>query len=43
MFVIRQFVYQDISAIVLLIILLVCVIDLTCERIRRNFTRSETA
>ena len=39
MFVIRQFVYQDISAIVLLIILLVCIIDVTCERIRHNFAR----
>ena len=43
MFVIRQFVYQDISAIVLLIILLVCIIDLTCERIRQNFMPSGSA
>jgi phosphonate transport system permease protein len=34
MYVIRQFIYPDISAIVLMIILTVVVIDLTCERLR---------
>lgn len=34
MFVIRQFVYQDISAIVLMIICTVAVIDISCEKVR---------
>lgn len=37
MFVIRQFVYTDISAIVLMIIGTVSVIDILCERIRHFF------
>ena len=36
MFVIRQFIYQDISAIVLLIIVTVILIDLTCETLRHS-------
>jgi phosphonate transport system permease protein len=34
MFVIRQFIYVDISAIVLLIMLMVTTMDITCEKIR---------
>jgi phosphonate transport system permease protein len=34
MFVIRQFVYPDISAIVLLIMITVSLIDISCEKIR---------
>jgi phosphonate transport system permease protein len=34
MFVIRQFIYVDISAIVILIMLMVTTIDMTCEKIR---------
>jgi phosphonate transport system permease protein len=34
--VIRQFIYQDVSALVLLIIVTVALIDLTCERIRHR-------
>lgn len=37
MFVIGQYVYGDISAIVLMIIATVTLIDLTCERIRHRF------
>lgn len=36
MFVIRQFIYTDVSAMVLLIILTVALIDLTCERWRHR-------
>jgi phosphonate transport system permease protein len=36
MFVIRQFVYTDISAIVLLIIVLVAFIDMGCEKLRHR-------
>ena len=36
MFVIRQFVYADISAIVILIILTVALIDIVCERFRHR-------
>ena len=36
MFVIRQFVYQDISAIVLMIICTVAVIDVICEKLRHK-------
>ena len=35
-FVIRQFVYPDVSAIVLMIVLTVCLIDLGCERLRHH-------
>ena len=41
MFVIRQFVYQDISAIVLLIILTVSLIDISCEKIRHRVIGGE--
>jgi len=41
MFVIRQFVYTDISAIVLLIILTVTLIDLLCERLRHHLIGKE--
>jgi phosphonate transport system permease protein len=34
--VVRQFAYQDISAIVLLIVVAVMVIDSVCERLRRS-------
>jgi len=37
MFVIRQFVYTDISAIVLMIIVTVSLIDMTCEKLRHQF------
>ncbi len=40
-FVIRQFIYADISAIVILIVLTVMAIDLTCERIRHRFIGRE--
>ncbi len=36
MFVIRQFVYEDISAIVLMIICTVAVIDISCEKLRHK-------
>lgn len=36
MFVIRQFIYQDISAIVLLIIAIVILIDVSCEALRHR-------
>lgn len=36
MFVIRQFVYQDISAIVLMIICTVAIIDVICEKLRHK-------
>lgn len=41
MFVIRQFVYQDISAIVLMIICTVVVIDLSCEKLRHRIIGNE--
>jgi phosphonate transport system permease protein len=34
--VIRQFIYVDISALVLLLIITVALIDITCERLRRR-------
>jgi phosphonate transport system permease protein len=37
MFVIRQFVYTDISAIVLMIIVTVSLIDVSCEKLRHRF------
>lgn len=37
MFVIRQFVYTDISAIVLLLIITVACIDISCEKIRHHY------
>jgi phosphonate transport system permease protein len=37
MFVIRQFVYTDISAIVLMIIATVSLIDMSCEKLRHQF------
>ena len=40
-FVIRQFIYTDISAIVVLIVLTVMVIDFGCERIRHHFIGRE--
>lgn len=41
MFVIRQFVYQDISAIVLMIICTVAVIDIGCEKLRHHIIGNE--
>jgi phosphonate transport system permease protein len=41
MFVIRQFVYTDISAIVLMIIATVCIIDISCEKIRHAIIGKE--
>ncbi len=41
LFVIRQFVYVDVSAIVLMIILTVSVIDMSCERLRHCFIGEE--
>ena len=41
MFVIRQFVYPDISAIVLLIICSVSLIDVACERLRHRVIGKE--
>jgi phosphonate transport system permease protein len=43
MFVIRQFVYTDISAIVILIMVSVVLIDLVCEKIRHRFIGYEGA
>ena len=40
-FVIRQFIYTDISAIVILIVLTVMVIDLVCERVRHRLIGRE--
>ena len=37
MFVIRQFVYTDISAIVLMIVATVTLIDVSCEKLRHRF------
>jgi len=42
MFVIRQFIYADISAIVLLIILTVALIDIGCEKLRHRLIGAET-
>lgn len=41
MFVIRQFVYPDISAIVLLIVLTVAIIDICCEKLRHYAMQTE--
>jgi phosphonate transport system permease protein len=41
MFVIRQFVYTDISAIVLMIIVTVSIIDISCEKIRHAIIGKE--
>lgn len=43
MFVIRQFVYTDISAIVLMIIVTVSLIDMTCEKLRHQFIAERRA
>lgn len=40
-YVIRQFIYVDISAIVLLLILTVALIDLACDRVRRSMIGEE--
>jgi len=40
-FVIRQFIYSDISAIVLLIIMTVSLIDISCERVRHRLIGRE--
>jgi phosphonate transport system permease protein len=40
-FVIRQFIYQDVSAIVLLIIFSVSLIDIACERLRHKLIGGE--
>jgi phosphonate transport system permease protein len=40
-FVIRQFVYTDVSAIVLMIMLSVCLIDITCEKLRHRWIGRE--
>ena len=40
-FVIRQFIYTDISAIVIMIVLTVMAIDLSCERLRHRFIGRE--
>jgi phosphonate transport system permease protein len=41
MFVIRQFVYPDISALVLLIMANVSIIDICCEKIRHTIIGKE--
>ena len=43
MFVIRQFVYTDISAIVLMIIVTVSLIDVSCEKLRHQFIDEQKA
>lgn len=43
MFVIRQFVYTDISAIVLMIIATVSAIDVSCEKLRHQFIDEQKA
>jgi len=43
MFVFRQFLFADISAIVLMIILLVCAIDISCEQVRRHLIGREAS
>jgi phosphonate transport system permease protein len=40
-FVIRQFIYADVSAIVLMIIVSVCLIDITCEKLRHRWIGRE--
>jgi phosphonate transport system permease protein len=40
-FVIRQFVYSDVSAIVSMIVLTVCLIDITCEKLRHRWIGRE--
>jgi phosphonate transport system permease protein len=40
-FVIRQFVYSDVSAIVFMIVLTVCLIDITCEKLRHRWIGRE--
>lgn len=42
MFVIRQFVYTDISAIVILIVLTVSIIDISCEHLRHRLIGKES-
>lgn len=42
MFVIRQFVYQDISALVLMIMLTVALIDISCEKLRQKMIGKES-
>ena len=39
---IRQFIYADISALVILIVLTVTVIDLICERLRHRLIGQES-
>ncbi len=41
LFVIRQFIYVDISAIVLMIIVTVALIDISCEKVRHRFIGEE--
>jgi phosphonate transport system permease protein len=41
MFVIRQFLYEDVSAIVLLLLVTVAVIDMLCERVRHSVIGQE--
>ncbi|MEM9683374.1 MAG: phosphonate ABC transporter, permease protein PhnE [Pseudomonadota bacterium] len=43
MFVIRQFVYTDVSAIVLMIIATVALIDMSCEKLRHQFIDEQKA
>jgi phosphonate transport system permease protein len=43
MFVIRQFVYTDISAVVLMIIATVSLIDMSCEKLRHQFIAEQKA
>jgi phosphonate transport system permease protein len=43
MFVIRQFVYTDISAIVLMIVVTVSLIDMSCEKLRHQFIEEQKA
>jgi phosphonate transport system permease protein len=40
-FVIRQFIYTDVSAIVLMIVLTVCLIDISCEKARHRLIGRE--
>lgn len=42
MFVIRQFVYTDVSALVLMIIATVALIDMSCEKLRHRFIAEQT-
>ena len=41
MFVIREFIYTDVSAIVVLILLTVSIIDISCERLRHRLIGRE--